>query len=46
MDRLSKITGQKPSIRKAKQSVASFKIREGDEIGVGFTLRGKRMYDS
>lgn len=45
VDRLSKITGQKPSIRKAKQSVASFKIREGDEIGVAVTLRGKRMYD-
>ncbi len=45
VDRISKITGQKPSIRKAKQSVASFKIREGDEIGVAVTLRGKRMYD-
>ncbi len=43
--RIAKITGQKPSIRKAKQSVASFKIREGDEIGVAVTLRGKRMYD-
>lgn len=41
--RLAKITGQKATIRKAKQSVASFKIREGDEIGVAVTLRGKRM---
>ena len=45
VDRLAKITGQKPSIRKAKQSVASFKTREGDAIGVAVTLRGKRMYD-
>lgn len=43
-DRLTKITGQKPAIRKAKQSIATFKIREGDEIGVAVTLRGKRMY--
>ncbi|MDQ5957049.1 MAG: large subunit ribosomal protein, partial [Patescibacteria group bacterium] len=45
MDRLAKITGQKPSLRKAKQSIASFKTREGDQIGVAVTLRGKRMYD-
>jgi large subunit ribosomal protein L5 len=45
LDRLAKITGQKPSIRKAKQSVASFKLREGDPIGVAVTLRGARMYD-
>jgi large subunit ribosomal protein L5 len=45
VDRLSKITGQKPTLRKAKQSVASFKIREGDQIGVSVTLRGARMYD-
>ena len=45
VDRLSKITGQKSSIRKAKQSVASFKIRQGDPIGVAVTLRGTRMYD-
>lgn len=43
-DRLSKITGQKPSIRVAKKSVASFKIREGDPIGLTVTLRGARMY--
>lgn len=43
-DRLSKITGQKASLRGAKKSVASFKIREGDPIGVMVTLRGKRMY--
>ena len=44
MDRLTKITGQKPTLRKAKMSVASFKTREGDLIGVSVTLRGARMY--
>lgn len=43
-DRLSKITGQKPSLRGAKQSIASFKIRQGDAVGVSVTLRGPRMY--
>lgn len=43
-DRLAKITGQKPSTRGAKQSVASFKTRKGDPIGMIATLRGKRMY--
>jgi large subunit ribosomal protein L5 len=42
--RLTKITGQKPSFRSAKQSIASFKTRQGDPIGVIVTLRGKRMY--
>ena len=42
--RLGKITGQKPSTRGAKQSVASFKTRQGDPIGVVVTLRGSRMY--
>lgn len=44
VDRLTKITGQKPNVRKAKQSVATFKIREGDEIGVAVTLRGKKAH--
>jgi large subunit ribosomal protein L5 len=44
VDRLAKITGQKPTLRKAKMSVASFKLREGDQIGVAVTLRGARMY--
>ncbi len=43
IDRLSKITGQKPTLRSAKKSVASFKLREGDPIGVSVTLRGARM---
>ena len=42
-DRLALITGQKPSPRPAKQSIASFKLREGDIIGYQVTLRGKRM---
>lgn len=44
-DRLTKITGQKPSVRGAKQSVAAFKVRQGDPVGYQVTLRGKRMYD-
>ncbi|MDQ5971303.1 MAG: large subunit ribosomal protein [Patescibacteria group bacterium] len=42
--RLAKITGQKPALRSAKKSIASFKIREGDPVGVMVTLRGARMY--
>ncbi len=43
-DRLAKITGQKAALRGAKQSVATFKIRQGDPIGTVVTLRGGRMY--
>ncbi len=39
------ITGQKPVITKAKKSIASFKLREGQAIGVCVTLRRKRMYE-
>jgi large subunit ribosomal protein L5 len=42
-DRLARITGQKASPRPAKQSIASFKLREGDIIGYQVTLRGTRM---
>ncbi|MBX5463170.1 MAG: 50S ribosomal protein L5 [Steroidobacteraceae bacterium] len=42
---LTKITGQKPSIRKAKKAVASFKIRAGLPVGCMVTLRGDRMYE-
>ncbi len=42
-DRLAKITGQKASPRKAKKSIATFKLREGDVIGYQVTLRGSRM---
>lgn len=44
-DRLSKITGQLPARKGAKQSVAAFKVREGDTVGMQVTLRGDRMYD-
>jgi large subunit ribosomal protein L5 len=44
LGRLANITGQKPATRQAKKSVASFKIRQGDPIGVTVTLRGARMY--
>jgi len=42
---LTKITGQKPIITKAKKSVAAFKIRTGMNVGVKVTLRADRMYD-
>ena len=42
---LSQISGQKPKITAAKKSIATFKLREGDKIGVVVTLRGKRMTD-
>ena len=44
-DRLSRITGQKPAPRTAKASIASFKVREGDTVGLQATLRGSRMFD-
>jgi large subunit ribosomal protein L5 len=42
---LSTITGQKPIITRAKKSIAGFKVREGNPIGVKVTLRGKKMWD-
>ena len=42
---LAQITGQKPIITKAKKSIATFKVREGQEIGCKVTLRGLRMWD-
>lgn len=44
MERLAKMTGQKPATRGAKKSIASFKVRQGDPVGVMVTLRGARMY--
>jgi len=44
-ERLARITGQKPSPRPARISIASFKVREGDTVGLQVTLRGARMYD-
>lgn len=43
-NRLTKITGQKPSTCPAKKSVASFKVRQGDVVGYQVTLRGDRMF--
>lgn len=42
---LSQVTGQKPKWTEAKKSISSFKLREGDKIGLVVTLRGKKMYD-
>ena len=42
---LRAVAGQQPVVTRAKKSVASFKLREGDKIGVMVTLRGQRMYD-
>ena len=42
---LTKISGQKPVVTKAKKAVAGFKIREGQAIGTMVTLRGARMYE-
>lgn len=43
-DRLTKISGQKPTLRGSKKSIASFKVREGDPVGLSVTLRGGRMF--
>ena len=43
VDRLTKLTGQKPAERGAKKSIATFKIRTGDTAGYQVTLRGARM---
>lgn len=45
MKELAMITGQKPAVRKARKSIAGFKIRKGMPIGCMVTLRGKRMWD-
>ena len=45
VDELGQITGQKPIITKAKKSIASFKLREGQAIGVMVTLRRERMWE-
>jgi large subunit ribosomal protein L5 len=44
-DELSKITGQKAAVRRAKKSIAAFKVRQGMPVGAMVTLRGERMYD-
>ncbi len=45
VEELAMISGQKPSIRRARKSIAAFKLREGMPIGVMVTLRKQRMYD-
>ncbi len=42
---LQTITGQKPIVTKARRSIAAFKLREGNPIGVKVTLRGNRMWE-
>lgn len=42
---LTRITGQKPILTKARKSISAFKVREGNIVGVVVTLRGARMYD-
>jgi large subunit ribosomal protein L5 len=45
MDDLARITGQKPQLRRARKSIAGFKIREGMPVGARATLRGERMWE-
>ena len=45
VEELGLISGQKPVITKAKKSIATFKLREGEPIGCKVTLRGRRMYE-
>lgn len=44
-EELMVITGQKPTVRRAKKSIASFKLVRGNPIGLTVTLRGERMYN-
>ena len=44
-DELARITGQKPVMRRAKKSIAQFKVRKGQPVGTMVTLRGERMWE-
>src|SRR5438552_3079816 len=44
-EQLSVIAGQRPNVRRARKSIASFKVREGMPVGVSVTLRGARMWE-
>ena len=44
-EQLGTITGQKPNVRRARKSIAQFKVREGMPVGVAVTLRGERAYE-
>lgn len=45
MEEIAIVTGQKPAIRRAKKSIAQFRVRQGMPVGASVTLRGKRMYE-
>jgi large subunit ribosomal protein L5 len=45
MEELAAITGQRPVMRRARKSIAAFKLREGQPVGATVTLRGKRMWE-
>lgn len=45
VDELSRISGQRPSIRRARKSIANFKLKEGTPIGCAVTLRRERMFE-
>jgi large subunit ribosomal protein L5 len=44
-EQLATITGQRPSVRRARKSIAQFKVREGMPVGVAVTLRGERAFE-
>ncbi len=44
-EQLATITGQRPNVRRARKSIAQFKIRDGMPVGVAVTLRGERSYE-
>ena len=44
-EQLATITGQRPNVRRARKSIAQFKVREGMPVGVAVTLRGARSYE-
>jgi large subunit ribosomal protein L5 len=44
-EQLATITGQRPNVRRARKSIANFKLREGMPVGVTVTLRGERLYE-
>jgi large subunit ribosomal protein L5 len=44
-EQLATIAGQKPSVRRARKSIAQFKVREGMPVGLSVTLRGQRAYE-
>ena len=45
LEQLATITGQKPNVRRARKSIAQFKVREGMPVGLAVTLRGERSYE-